>query len=256
MNIAVILAGGVGNRVGATNDCGEHIPKQFVEVLGNPVLAYTVDVFQKHPEIEAIEIVCLESYIDYIYDMKNKYNFTKVKWVTAGGDTFQKSVLNGVIYLEDKVKNDDIILVHFAASPFVEDYIISDAIKVCKEKGNAISATDYYLLCGRKINIKSVDEPDNCSVEYINRDSIACMSTPHAFQYSFINSLYKEAIQSGAIDRVEPHTTTLMYELGKTIYFSKGSQTNIKITRREDLDLFEGYLLMKQKRTGKWFDSN
>lgn len=242
MNVAVILAGGVGSRVGA------NIPKQFIEVLGKPVLAYTVEVFQKCPEIDAIEIVCIKSYLNYMDEMKKKYGFDKMLWVTEGGDTFQESVLNGIKNLEKKVDRDDIVLVHFGASPFIEDDIITDAIRVCKEMGNAISATDFYVLSDLKDSVNSVLDPGNASSRYIDRDTIACMSTPHAFQYGFIDDMYNEAVETGIINEVEPHTTTLMYKMGKKIYFSKGSQTNIKITRKEDLDLFEGYILMKQRR--------
>ena len=241
MNVAVILAGGVGSRLGA------NIPKQFIEVLGKPVLAYTIEAFEQHSEIDAVLVVCVKPYMDYMWEMKEKFGFNKLKWVTEGGATFQGSVLNGIRYLEGKINRDDIVLVHFGASPFITGDIITDAIRVCKEKGNAISTTDYYLLSGKKKSTASVSDPDNYSEEYIERETIAIMNTPHAFVYGFINDIYKEAIETGIIDTVEPHTTTLMYAMGKKIYFSYGSQNNIKITRKEDLDLFEGYLLMKQR---------
>lgn len=245
MNVALILAGGVGNRVGAK------IPKQFIEVCGKPILAYTIEAFERHPEIDAIAVVCVAPYISYMWEMKDKYNLKKLKWVTEGGDTFQGSVLNGVRLLDDKVNKDDIVLVHFGASPFITGDIISDCIRVCKEKGNAISTTDFYLLSGKKKTTESVMNVENYTDEYINRDTIAIMNTPHAFQYGFISDMYKEAIKTGVINTVEPHTTTLMYAMGKKIYFALGSQNNIKITRKEDLDLFEGYVLMKQKH-GEW----
>ena len=103
------------------------------------------------------------------------------------------------------------------------------------------------MLSGKKKSIKSVNDSDNYSDVYIDREMIAVMNSPHAFIYGFISDLYKEAIDTGVIDTVEPHTTTLMYAMGKKIFFALGSQTNIKITKREDLDLFEGYVLMKQK---------
>lgn len=235
MNIAIILAGGVGSRVGAD------IPKQFIEVLGKPVLAYTVEKFNNHPQIDAIEIVCVKSHIDYLREMVNNYNLDKVKWITKGGATFQGSVMNGLNNLKYKISDDDTVLIHFGASPFVEEDIITDAIKVCKIKGNAISTCDFFLLSG-------VKDDNTKSTKWIDRDTIACMNSPHAFQYKFIYDIYQEAVETGIIDEVEPHTTTLMYKMGKTIYFSKGNQTNIKITTKEDLDLFEGYVLMKQKR--------
>lgn len=244
MNVAVILAGGVGNRLGAG------IPKQFVEILGKPILAYTIEPFEKHPDVDAILVVCVKPYMDYIWELKEKYGFNKLTWVTEGGDTFQGSVMNGVNFLKDKVSKDDTIVFHFGASPFITEDIIADVIRVCKEKGtNAISTTDYLLLSGEKKLTSSVLDPENYTEKYINRDTVAVMNTPHAFQYGFIEDLYKEAIETGVIDTVEPHTTTLMYAMGKKIYFSKGSQTNIKITTKEDLVLFEGYVLEQQRKS-------
>ena len=231
MNIAVILAGGVGSRVGAG------IPKQFIEILGKPILAYSIEPFEKHPQIDAILVVCVDSHINYVREIKEKYGFSKLKWVTKGGDTFQGSVLNGVRFLADKVNKDDTILFHFGASPMIKSEIISDVIKVCKEKGtNAISTET------------SVSDPENYTDEYINRDTIAVMNTPHAFQYGYISEIYEEAIETGIIDTVEPHTTTLMYAMGKKIHFAKGSQDNIKITTKEDLEFFEGYVLEQERK--------
>lgn len=243
MNVALILAGGVGNRVGAG------IPKQFIEVCGKPVLAYTIEAFENHPEIDVVLVACVKSYMDYMWEMKEKYVLSKLKWVCEGGDTFQGSVLNGIRYLEDKISRDDIVLVHFGASPFITGDIISDCIRVCKEKGNAISTTDFYLLSGRKKETTSVTDSENYTEEYINRDTVAIMNSPHAFKYGFIDDLYKEAIETGVMDTVEPHTTTLMYAMGKRIYFALGSQNNIKITKKEDLELFEGYVLEQQRKS-------
>ena len=111
MNTAIILAGGVGNRLGAG------IPKQFIKILGKPVLAYTIEVFQEHEEIDAVEVVCHKEWKDYLQEMVDEYGLDKVRWVADGGSSFQESVMNGVYYLEDKIQPDDIVLVHFGASP-------------------------------------------------------------------------------------------------------------------------------------------
>ncbi len=118
MNIAAILAGGVGNRFGAG------IPKQFVEVLGKPIIAYTIEPFDKHPDVDAILVVCVKPYMDYIWELKRKYGFKKLIWVTEGGATFQESMMNGVAFLKDKAKADDTVLFHFGASPFIKPDII------------------------------------------------------------------------------------------------------------------------------------
>ena len=237
MNVAVILAGGIGSRVGADK------PKQFIEVLGKPVLAYTIEVFQKHPEIDAIEIVCVETHMDYLNKMIREYGYTKVKWITKGGDDFQHSVINGIINLRGKLQEEDIVLVHYGASPFVSEDIISDGIRVSKEKGNSTSATPCFLLLG------SNDDGEK-SAKWIDRDKVMQLNAPQCFKFGYVDQLYQEAIDKGLLDKVEPHTTSLMYLMGREIYFSKGNQTNIKITTKEDLDLFEGYLLMRQKRKG------
>ena len=209
-------------------------------LLDKPVIVYTIEAFQKHEDIDAIEVVCVKSHIDYMQELVDTYGLSKVKWITEGGADFQGSVLNGINNLQDKCSEDDIVLVHFGASPFVEGDIIADAVRVCKLKGNAISTTPFYLLSG-------VKDDDEKTTKWIDRDTIACMNSPHAFRYGYIRDIYKRAVETGVIKEVEPHTTTLMYKMGETIYFSKGSQSNIKITTKEDLDLFEGYVLMKQR---------
>lgn len=233
MNIAIILAGGVGSRVGA------NVPKQFIEVFEKPVIAYTIEAFQRHEKIDAIEVVCVESHIDYLREIVEKHNLTKVKWITKGGVDFQHSVINGVKNLEDKVNENDIVLVHYAASPFVTEDIITDGIKVAKEKGNSVSATPCYLLYG------SNDDGEK-STQLVDRDKIMQLNAPQCFQYGYVKQLYDEAEEKNLLDKIEPHTTSLMYLMNRTIYFAKGNQINIKITTKEDIDLFKGYILLRQ----------
>ena len=136
MNIAVVLAGGTGTRVGAI------IPKQFIEVLGKPILAYALDNFQRDVEINAIEIVCHKDWIDEVKRICDEYHFTKVKWLTQGGNTFQESTINGIFNLKGKINPDDIVVISFGVSPLTTPDIINDSIRVAKEHVNAISAED------------------------------------------------------------------------------------------------------------------
>lgn len=254
MNIAIILAGGKGTRFGAVNSEGEAVPKQFVEVFGKPVIAYTIETFQNHPEIDAIEIVCVEGYKNHLQAIKEQYTFSKIKWVVPGGSNFQESVMNGVMALEGKIDESDVVLISFGVNPMVSSEIISDCIKVTREKGNAISAIDFYDISGRKKSCSSVKDKDNYTAEMIDRDSVAIMRTPYGFKYGFIRDAYQEALDKGLLDEVEEHTTSMLYALGKPMYFSLGSQANIKITRKEDLDLFAGYVMWKMDRDSKMAD--
>lgn len=234
MNIAVILAGGVGARVGAD------VPKQFIEVLGKPVICYTIEKFETHPEIDAIEIVCVEDYIDTLRSLIDKYDYHKAKYIVKGGVDFQHSVINGVYGLEDVASDEDILLIHWAASPFISHEEISDAICVCQEKGNSIASYPAYMLYG----IKRGD--GSSTVEGIDRDTFMVMNAPQCFKFAYAKQMYDEAIKKGLLEQVEPHTTTLMYKMGREIFFSKGNQNSIKITTKDDIDMFFGYLLAQQ----------
>lgn len=231
-NVAIILAGGVGSRVGAG------VPKQFIEVLGKPIVVYTIEAFQKHEEIDFIEVVCVKSYLRYMQELVEKYELSKVRLVVEGGADFQHSVISGIEGLKNYCSAEDIVLIHYAASPFVSDEIITDAISVCREKGNCTSATPVYLLTG-------TNDGDH-SEEWVNRDKIMCLNAPQTFRYSYVTELYKEAKEKQLLDKVEPHTTSLMFKMGRKVYFSKGNQSNVKITTKEDLIMFEGFCLYKK----------
>ena len=237
MNVAIILAGGKGVRAGLKT------PKQFAEVLGKPVIAYTLDIFQQHPEIDAIEIVCVKGYFDRMREICSRYGLTKVKWIVEGGATYQESVISGVRGLKNVCADDDIVTIHTGVAPFLDPDFLTDNLRVCREKGNAITSYPLYSLAG----MKNESDPEMTD-EWFDRDSIVCLKNPHSVRYGLIRDLYKEAIETGLIDQVKPYTTTLMFHMHKPIYLSKGSQMNIKITKKEDLDLFEAFVLMKQMR--------
>lgn len=229
MNYCIIIAGGVGNRLGAG------IPKQFVEVMGKPIIAYTLEKFQYHPEIDAIEVVCVDGYIDQVKKIAENSGITKLLKVVKGGSEYERSIMNGIDGLKGIANHDDIVMVHWSASPFVTEDIITDNLRVCKKKGNAISASYSYLLYG-------TNDGDH-SNKAINRDSFMTLSAPQSFKYNVITNIYKQVEEKKLFEKMEPHTTVFMTALGIPLYFSKGSHTNIKITTKEDLDLFRGYVL-------------
>lgn len=232
MNYVIIIAGGVGSRLGAK------VPKQFVEVLGKPIIAYTMEHFQNHTEIDAIELVCVDGYQEHLKSIADKYGINKVFKIIKGGSEYERSIMNGVAGLEGIAKPDDVVMVHWAASPFISEEIISDNIRVCKEKGNAISACYSYLLYGTN--------DGECSKKSINRETFMTLSAPQSFLYKLITDIYRQVEENKMFDYIEAHTPAFMTELGIPIYFSKGSHSNIKITEKEDVDLFFGYQLVKK----------
>ena len=238
MNVAMILAGGVGSRVGAA------IPKQFIQVQGKPILIHTLEVFQADEAIDAIELVCIQSHMDVIWDMVRQYGITKVRWVCTGGATYQDSVLNGLRNLEPHCQDDDIVLIHFGVSPFVDQEIIDDSIAVCRAHGNAISSNPCVLcMCAKD------PEDASRSTEGLDRETLMGLNSPQTFRMDYLRELYAEGLEKNVMDTlVDPHTPTLMFALGRTLYFSKSSQANIKITTKEDIALFVGFLLAKQLR--------
>lgn len=225
------MAGGVGNRVGAG------IPKQFIEVLGKPVIAYTMEVFEKHPEIDGIELVCVKGFEYILSKIAKDAGINKLIKIVEGGHDYEHSIINGVKGFEGIAEPDDVILIHWAASPFVSDEIISDNIRVCKEKGNAISACKPFLLYGKR-------NGDHANT-VIDRDTFMSMTAPHSFLFKNIKQMYAECETLGLFDKLEAHTTNFMAALNIPIYFSKGDQTNIKITTKEDVFLFKGFVMAK-----------
>lgn len=234
MNVAIILAGGVGSRVGADK------PKQFIEMLGRPVLAYTIERFEQHPEIDAIEVVCRAGWEDYLRKLAEDNGFSKIKWIAEGGATFQDSVINGIENLQGDLDDDDQVLIHYGASPFVSDEIISDAIRVCSERGNASPAISQVYLAATRGDGEG-------TTEFVDRDQVMMLNSPQALRYGYARWLYEEGEKRGLLETTEPHTTSLMFALGEKVYFSKSSTANIKITTADDLLMFEGYLLAKQR---------
>lgn len=235
MNYVIIIAGGVGSRLGAK------VPKQFVEVLGKPIIAYTMEHFQNHPEIDGIELVCVDGFQEQLQGIADKYGITKVIKIVKGGSEYEFSIMNGVAGLDGIAKPDDVVMIHWSASPFLSEEIITDNIRVCKEKGNAITASYSYLLYG--------SNDGDCAKKAINRDSFMTLSAPQSFLYKVITEIYRQVEENHLFETIdEHHTTVFMAELGIPLYFSKGSHTNIKITEKEDIELFLGYLLAKKYR--------
>lgn len=231
-NIALILAGGIGARM------HQDIPKQFINVYDKPVIVYTMEAFQKHPNIDAIEIVCLDGWHDILRAYAKQFGITKLENIVNGGMCGQTSIRNG---LEDialrHTSPEDIVLIHDAIRPMVSGEIISDNIRVCYEHGNAITVVPCTAAM-----LKTQDSVS--SSEQIPRDNLKITQTPQTFFLQDILSIHKEALEKGITNSVA--SCTLYIELGKTLYMSAGSEKNLKLTTAEDIEIFKALLNAKK----------
>lgn len=235
MNIAIIIAGGSGRRM------GEDIPKQFINIFDKPVLVYTLEGFQQHPQIDAIEVVCIEGWIDVVWSYARQFNIDKLKWVILGGKTGQESIRNGVFYLEDKASLTDNIVIHDGIRPLVESSVLTDVIDKCSQFGNAVTSMPYNE------QIFFVDEnDDSTTTKYIPREKLRRVSTPQAYKYGLLKEKYHEAFEKKIGIYGSSYTNTMMVELGVRLHFAIGSDRNIKLTTKDDLELFKAYLKLKK----------
>jgi len=229
MNVAIIIAGGTGTRM------GQDIPKQFINVYDKPVLLYTLEGFQRHPQIDAIELVCIEGWHDIVWAYARQFNITKLKWIVSGGSTGQESIRNGVYNLEDKCSADDIIIIHDGIRPLVDDTVLSDVIVKCQKYGNAVTAMPYNE------QIFVIDD-EISTTKYIPRETLRRVSTPQAYRFGVLDQKYHEAFEKKIGIYGSSYTNTMMVELGERLYFAAGSDKNIKLTTKDDLELFKAYL--------------
>ena len=182
MNVAVIIAAGSGHRM------GQDIPKQFINVYDKPVLLYTLEGFQNHPMIDAIEVVTLEGWIDFVWAYAHQFGITKLKWVVPGGTTGQESIRNGVYNLEGKCDPDDIVVIHDGIRPLVDESVLTDVLEVCKQHGNAVTSMPY----NEQIFLV---EDEHSTTKYIPRETLRRVSTPQAYRFGKLAWGYHEAFE-------------------------------------------------------------
>ncbi len=228
-NIALIIAGGSGHRM------GQDIPKQFINVYDKPILLYTLEGFEKHPQIDAIEVVCIDGWHDVLWAYAKQFNITKLKWVISGGSTGQESIRNGIYNLEGKCDEEDIVIVHDGIRPMVDASVLSDVIEKAKKYGNAVTSLPYNE------QIFIIDD-EISTVQYIPRETLRRVSTPQAYRFGLVDKAYHTAFEKEIGIYGSSYTNTMMVELGERLYFAAGSDKNIKLTTKDDLEMFKAYI--------------
>lgn len=231
MNYVMIIAGGSGQRM------KQDIPKQFLNVYDRPVMIYTLEAFQKHPSIDGIIVVCVKGWETILWAYAQQFGITKLQWVVEGGETGQESIYNGIEALRSVCSPKDIVLVHDAIRPMVSMDIISDCIRTCEEKGSAVTV----IPCAEAM--LTTDDRSSSSQVY-DRDKLMRTQTPQAFPYDKMVWAHEEARKRGISNSVA--TCTLMVELGEKIFFSMGSEKNVKLTTTDDIEIFKALLVLKK----------
>ena len=227
MNVALILAGGSGTRT------EQSVPKQFLSIYDKPIIIYTLEAFERHPEIDAIIVSCISGWKEVLAGYARAYSITKLKWIVDGGENGQASARNALLELEKECKEEDIVIIHDAVRPMISGEIISDAMLY----GSGLSA----VRCQETIMRTDNGETGR---DGIDRNDIMRVQTPQAYTFGKALWAHKEALKRGIINAV--YTNTLMLELGEELHFSYGSNKNIKITTLEDIDMFKAMYATKR----------
>lgn len=223
MNIAVIFAGGVGKRMNSKAK-----PKQFLEMWGKPIIVHTLEVFEKHPEIDAIVVACVPGWINYLKTLVVQYKLSKVKKIVPGGETGQLSIYHGLKAAEKLGEGgcpDPIVLIHDGVRPLINEKVITENIWSVKGHGSAITTvtvTETILVVNEDNEIMDVPERQNSRLA----------RAPQSFFLKDILHAHDRALQEGVQDYID--SCTLMQHYGHQMFLVDGPKENIKITSPED----------------------
>lgn len=222
-NIAVIFAGGSGKRMNTVSR-----PKQFLELRGKPIIIYTLELFDTHPEIDGIVVVCIESWIPFLEKQLKKFEITKVVEIVPGGDTGQDSIYNGLSAASKLFADDSCVLIHDGVRPLITQQTISDNVNKVREKGNCITcvpATETFVV-----------QQNDGSLNIPSRADSLIARAPQSFILSDILSAHEKARQEGKHDFID--SCTMMSYYGHQMNTIIGPMENIKITTPTDFFIF------------------
>ena len=228
--IAILTAGGTATRM------HQDIPKQFLSVENKPIIIYTLEAFQQHPNIDEICVAILEGWDQILWAYAKQFNISKLKYVVTGGATGQESIFNGLAAVREDHADNDIIIVHDGNRPMVSGDLITDCLVKQKQFGSAVAS----IPC---TEVVFVSENKTDSMTSIPRENLQRTQTPHAYTLGDLWDAHMQAKEKGITNMAA--YCALMEALGKKTYFSKGSEKNLKITTVEDLEIFKALLNAK-----------
>ena len=187
--------------------------------------------------IDAIEVVCIAGWENVVRAYAGQFGIDKLRWIVTGGATGQESIRNGVYNLEGKCADGDIVVIHDGIRPLIEPEVLTDVINKAQQYGNAVTSLPY----NEQIFVIDGDD-ESTTTKFIPRETLRRVSTPQAYKFSLLDSKYHEAFEKNIGIHGSHYTNTMMVELGVRLHFAAGSDKNIKLTTKDDLELFKGYL--------------
>lgn len=227
MNVALLTAAGRGTRM------HNEVPKQFIHIHEKPIILYTMEAFERHPQIDGILVVGLPDWEAVLWAYARQLNIQKFKWFVEGGATGQASIKNGLLRLKEELSGDDVVLVHDGNRPMVSQELISACLSTQRTFGDAVAA----IPCVEAV-FQSAD--GLASTVSIPRETLYRTQTPHAYPLKKLLWAHEQAEKRGIESTAA--SCVLMSKLGETVHFCPGSETNLKITTQEDIDIFKALL--------------
>lgn len=177
MNIALLTAAGIGSRMKIST------PKQFIYVKNKPLLVYTLEAFENHPNIDTIVVVTLPDWIEVVKAYAKQYNISKLKYIVAGGKDGQESIFNGLKVIKDHYSDEDAVMIHDGNRCLVSGEIISNNLATYYEYGDAVTA----------IPVVEVVVENNEGQSILDRDKLWRTQTPHTYSLSTLWKAHKKS---------------------------------------------------------------
>ena len=237
MNIALIFAGGSGKRMNTKSR-----PKQFLELNGKPILIYTIELFDNHPDIDAVVVVCIKSWIPFLKKMLRKFEINKVVGIVQGGESGQDSIYNGLCAAEDFVnaqgEKNAIVLIHDGVRPLITEDTISKNIVKVKECGSCIT-------CVPAIETVIVAKHDG-NLVIPKRDDCMMARAPQSFYLNDIISAHRKNKKEANESFID--SCSLMHHYGYNLGFIHGPMENIKITTPSDYFVLRAMIEVRENQ--------